>query len=338
MKLADKLGNVLVTGGAGFVGRRLVEMLVDQHVCCSVLGRNSYPELEKLGVQSIICDIADRDGVNKHLQGFKTVFHVAAKAGVWGDWEEYLKTNVIGTENIINACRKNNVSQLIYTSTPSVVFNGEDIEYGDERMPYPDKFLCNYAKSKVLSEKRVLDAAKAGLRACCIRPHLVWGPGDPHLIPRLIERGRKKQLKIVGEGKNQVDISYIDNVAHAHILAAINLASNGQANGKAYFIGDENPVVLWKWINDLFGCLDIKKVEKKVPFRVAYAVGFALEKIYTLFKIVDEPKMTRFIAEQLSKSHFFSHESAQKDFNYVPVVSQAEGMKKLLKWIKNEKI
>jgi nucleoside-diphosphate-sugar epimerase len=224
---------------------------------------------------------------------------------------------------------------LVYTSTPSVVFDRSDLSGADETAPYARKYLCYYASSKAVAEQMVLAANSEVLKTCAIRPHLVWGPGDPHLIPRLVERGKRKQLKIVGNGSNLVDISYIDNVADAHFLAAENLNSSATAAGNPYFISQGEPVNLWNWINDLFVRLGIAPVKKKIGFRSAYAVGTFLEGLHLWFSVEKEPRMTRFLAEQLAKSHWFSIDKARRDLGYTPRVSTNEGLARVAEWFSN---
>jgi len=325
----------LVIGGGGFVGSAIVRQLVDKGVEVAVSGRNHYPHLEKLDVRQFQIDIQDSDLLIRAMQGYDTVFHVAAKAGIWGAKDEFEQANVAGTRNVLGACFASGVENLIYTSTPSVVFNRSDLKGVDETTPYAERFLCYYASSKAVAEQMVLLANSEVLKTCAIRPHLVWGPGDPHLIPRLVERGKRRQLKIIGNGRNMVDISYIDNVADAHILAAKNLNSSATAAGNAYFISQGEPVNLWHWINDLFGRLGIEPVKKKIGFRTAYAVGTLLEGIYLWFGREKEPQMTRFLAEQLAKSHWFSIDRAKRDLGYVPRVSTSEGLERVVEWIKN---
>ena len=325
---------IVVTGGGGFVGKAIVRMALERNVDCTVIGRNRYADLESLGVRCLVGDIRDENSVSMAVRGADTVFHVAALAGIWGAWSEYHSINVVGTKNVVSACRTGSVGHLIYTSTPSVVFDRDDIRGGDETLPYPQRFLCNYAKSKVMAEKMVLAANDRNLATCAIRPHLIWGPGDPHLVPRLLMKGKRRELKRVGDGTNFVDISYIDNVAHAHILAAENLAGIRSAAGKAYFMSQCQPVNLWEWINDLFQRIGIEPVTDVVPFKVAYAAGAALEMFYMLCGKKNEPRMTRFLSEQLAKSHYFSCEAIERDLGYSPVVSTEAGMEKLVEWIK----
>lgn len=321
---------VLVTGGGGFVGSHIVRQLLAQDISCLVLGRNRYPEIEALGAEPCQGDICDAKFLSRCCKDVDTVFHVAALAGIWGSWDDYYRINVLGTKNVLAACRENSVPRLVYTSTPSVVFNGDDIENGDETLPYADHFLCHYAKSKVIAEKLICEASCKELLTCAIRPHLVWGPGDPHLIPRLLDRGRKRELKQVGDGSNRVDISYVENVAEAHLLAAANLEITGTAAGNAYFISQGEPVNLWQWINDLFVMMDVPEVESRVSFKTAYFAGTVLEGLYKCARIQKEPKMTRFLAEQLAKSHYFSIDKAKQDFGYTPRVDTREGMERML--------
>jgi len=323
----------LVIGGGGFVGSAIVRQLLDKAAEVAVFGRNHYPHLESLDVRQIQGDIRDSDLLIRAIQGYDTVFHVAAKAGLWGPKHEYEQINVVGTRNVLGACFASGVASLVYTSTPSVVFDRSDLHGADESTPYASRFLCYYASSKAMAEQMVLAADSEVLRTCAIRPHLVWGPGDRHLIPRLVERGRRRQLKIIGNGRNLVDISYVDNVADAHILAAVNLNSSATAAGNAYFISQGSPVNLWNWINELFIRLGIEPVQKKMGFRTAYAAGTLLEGIYMWFSVEREPGMTRFLAEQLARSHWFSIDRARKDLGYTPRVSTSEGLERLIKWL-----
>lgn len=324
---------ILVTGGGGFVGKAIVRMAIAQGIDCVVVGRNEYPEVAALGAQCLVGDIGEKKFVQRACRDVDTVFHVAALAGIWGGWEIYHRINVRGTENIVTSCKENGIRNLVYTSTPSVVFNKDDIVNGDETLPYASEFLCNYAKSKVLAEKYILTANSEELSTCALRPHLIWGPGDPHLIPRLLQKGKQRLLKQVGGGNNLVDISFIENVAHAHILAGKNLSTTKSAAGKAYFISQGEPVNLWEWINELFERVGIARVDATVPFRLAYAVGAVMEGMHTLTGNDTEPRMTRFLAEQLAKSHYFSIARARKDLGYVPIISTEEGMRLLIDWI-----
>lgn len=323
----------LVTGGGGFVGKAVVKQLLCRGVAVRVIGRNRYPDLEALGVTCHTGDLAELAGLGLAFKNVDIVFHVAALAGIWGSRDAYYRTNVLGTKNVVTSCKIHDVEALVYTSTPSVVFDRKDIRGEDESLEYASSFLCSYAETKVIAEKHVLHSRETP--CCALRPHLIWGPSDPHLLPRLLAAGRKKQLKMVGDGDNLVDISYIDNVAHAHLLAAENLTSKKTAAGQAYFISQGQPVNLWDWINQLFEMMGVEKVRKKISYRAAYKIGAALEYTYKLSGKKSEPKMSRFLAEQLARSHYFSCEKACKDLGYAPVVSTKEGLKRTVEWFKS---
>ena len=325
--------NVLVTGGGGFIGMALVRALVERGVAVAVVGRNHYPQLAALGVECHQGDVRDLAFLERVLAGKDTVFHVAAKAGVWGPRQEYYAINVTGTTNVLAACRKNGVRHLVYTSTPSVVFNRCSLAGIDETIPYASRPLCHYAASKIEAEKAVLQAQSRQLQTLAIRPHLVWGPGDRHLVPRLLVRGKNKSLKIIGTGENRVDIAYIDNVVHAHLLAAENLHTSCSGAGQAFFIGQDEPVFLWQWINTLFARMDIPPITREIPFAIAYAVGLGLELLHTLQRSGQEPKMTRFVAHQLAQSHWFCHKKAEDLLGYRQVVSTESGLDKLVNWL-----
>lgn len=327
------LKKALVTGGGGFVGLAIVRRLVAEQIDAVVVGRHRYSEVEGLGVESRVGDIRDGRFLDQAARGCDAVFHVAAKAGIWGSQQEYFSINLTGTERVIRACRNNGIGVLVHTSTPSVVFANHDLAGVDESTPCARNFLCHYAQSKALAEDLVLKANGPSLKTVALRPHLVWGPGDTNLIPRLVDRGRRGLLKQVGDGQNLVDIAYIDNVVDAHLLAAKNLADPATAAGKAYFISQGEPVRLWQWINGLFAELGIPPVTQQVSFLKAYAAGAVLEAAYRLLRQSGEPLMTRFLALQLAKSHWFSIAAARRDLGYEPRVSTAEGMARLVTWL-----
>ncbi len=327
MKVHDT--TILVTGGGGFIGSALVRALVERGDRVRVLGRRRYPYLPP-AVEQVRGDIADPAVVHQALAGVETVFHVAARAGVWGPRQDFFRTNVQGTANVIRGCLARGVASLVHTSSPSVVFSGRDLEGVDEAQPYARPSLCHYTTSKIIAEQLVLQANGPHLRTCAIRPHLVWGPGDPHLVVRLIERARAGRLRIVGSGRNRVDITYIDNAVAAHLLAADNLRGEGTAAGHAFFIGQEKPVSLWPWIDTLLRGCGLEPVRRSIPYPLARMAGAACELAWFLAASRREPPMTRFVAAQLARSHWFSHARAERLLGYQPRVGLDEGMERLL--------
>lgn len=322
----------LVTGGGGFLGRHIVNLLLQRDFQVRSFQRSSHQDLIDLGAECFLGDLRKYEDVEKACEGVDVVFHVAAKAGVWGSYESYHSINVTGTENILKACKKHKVPKLIYTSSPSVAFGIEAIEKGDETLPYPEKYLTAYPETKAIAERLVLDANCDELLTCALRPHLIWGPGDNHLIPRLVEAHRNGKLMQVGDGENLVDITYVENGAFAHIQAEQSLVKGSKTAGQAYFIGDQNPVKLWSWVNEMLETLGEEKVTKNISYDKARFVGRVMEVAYKILPLKGEPPMTRFIAAQLAKSHYFSHDKALQHYGYMAPISNDEGLKRLKDW------
>lgn len=324
---------VLVTGGGGFLGKAIVKLLLAQGSDVCSFSRNIYPQLTALGVEQFVGDLTDMSAIIKAVDGCDLVYHVAAKAGVWGSYEDFYRPNVIGTKNVIQACRKCAVTRLIYTSSPSVVFDGSDMEGIDESVPYPDHYLSWYPLTKAEAEQFVLAANGTTLATVALRPHLIWGPEDNHLVPRILERGRAGALRRIGDRPCLVDSVYIDNAANAHILAARNLSIGSTVAGKAYFIANDEPLPLWDMINRILAAGAVPAVEKSISPQLAYIIGSLLENVYRLFKLSGEPRMTRFVAKELSTAHWFDLSAARRDFGYQPEVSIDEGLKRLQIWL-----
>jgi nucleoside-diphosphate-sugar epimerase len=321
--------NALVTGGGGFLGRYIVEQLVASGAHVRVFSRRQFRELEQRGVVSLVGDLRDQRAVLEACRGIDTVFHTAAVPGIWGPWPLYYETNTLGTLNVLAGCVAQGVSRLVYTSSPSVVYDGRPHEGEDESLPYPAHYSASYPRSKALAEQAVLEAnASSDLRTIALRPHLIWGPRDNHLLPRLIQRAKQGRLKRVGDGRNQVSNSYVENTAHAHLLAARALEEGMPCAGKAYFINEPKPVLLWEWVDQLLETAGLKPIQRGVPASVAWGAGALLEGAARLVGSRKEPMMTRFLASQLSSSHWYRIDAAQRDFRYAPLVSPEEGLQR----------
>jgi nucleoside-diphosphate-sugar epimerase len=325
----------LVTGGGGFLGGAIVRRLVERGDRVSSLARGHYPVLEALGVEQHQGDVADAAAVLRAAAGCDVVFHVAAKAGVWGRYEEYRRANVIGTENVIAACRAHGVSRLIYTSSPSVVFDGRDMEGVNESAPYPKHFEAHYPKTKALAEQLVLAANGPALATVALRPHLIWGPGDNHLVPRILERGRAGKLRRIGNANKLIDTTYIDNAADAHLLAADRLAPGSAVAGKAYCLSQGEPIPLWDMVNRILAAGGVAPVTRSVPTSVAYLAGWLCEVLYGAMRWRDEPPMTRFVVRELSTAHWFDISAAKRDLGYLPRVSLDEGLRRLAEYLQS---
>lgn len=324
--------NILVTGGGGFLGQALCRALLAQGHAVASFSRSRHAALDALGVRQLQGDLADRDAVlAAFAEGFDAVLHNAAKAGTWGSQRSYFDANVTGTRNVIAACRAHGIGKLVHTSTPSVVHRATHPVEGAsaDEVPYGEGVKAHYAATKIIAEREVLAANDAALATVALRPRLIWGPGDTQILPKLVARARSGRLRLVGNGDNLVDTTYIDNAAQAHLQALACLQPGAACAGRAYFISNGEPWPLREVLNGLLRAADAPEVRKTIPFRVAYALGAACEGAWSALPLSGEPPMTRFLAEQLSTAHWYSMAPATRDFGYVPKVSMMEGLERL---------
>ena len=322
---------ILVTGGGGFLGQALCRGLVERGHEVSSFNRGHYASLDALGVRQSRGDLADRDAIVAAARGVDAIFHNAAKAGAWGSRESYYAANVTGTRNVLNACRTHGIGRLVYTSTPSVTHRAtHPVEGGTaDTVPYGEGFKAPYAETKTIAEKAVLAANDADLATVALRPRLIWGPGDQQILPRLVERAKAGRLRFVGGGHNRIDTTYIDNAALAHFDAFAHLAPGAACAGRAYFISNGEPMPTREIVNALLAAAGAPQVEGSIPFKAAYAIGAVCETVWPLLRLRGEPPMTRFLAEQLSTTHWYSMAPATRDFGYAPKVTIAEGLERL---------
>jgi nucleoside-diphosphate-sugar epimerase len=325
-----QIRNVLVTGGGGFLGKAIVKKLIAKNLSITSFSRNFYPELEGMGIAQVQGDLVDKDAVVKAFKNIDAVFHVAAKPGIWGPFQEFFQANVVGTKNVISACRENSIQQLIYTSSPSVIFDDYDMENVDESVPYPKKYLAPYPKTKAMAEKCVQRATSKDLNTIILRPHFIWGPGDNHLMPGIVNRARR--LKQVGRKDDLVDTIYVDNAADAHVLALEKLLENPFLSGNIYFISQDEPISKWKMANAFLSVANLAPIKGHVSAKAAYVAGSIFEFVYTVFNIKKEPPMTKFAAKEAASSHWFNISKAKKDLGYYPKISTQEGLLRLKQW------
>jgi 2-alkyl-3-oxoalkanoate reductase len=323
----------LVTGGGGFLGQAVVRLLVQQGWRVRSFSRRAHPQLSALGVEHRQGELADAAAVVEAAAGCDIVFHVAAKAGVWGKYADFYQANVLGTKNVIAACRRHRIGKLVHTSSPSVVFDGRDMEGVDESVPYPRHFEAFYPQTKAEAEQLVLAANDATLATVALRPHLIWGPGDNHLVPRILARGRAGALRRIGERPCLVDTVYIDNAAEAHLQAAQRLAIGTPLAGRAYFIAQGEPLPLWDMVNRILAAGGLPPVTRSISPALAYRIGWILEHVYRLLHLPGEPRMTRFVARELSTAHWFDLSAARRDLGYAPGISVDEGLLRLQQWL-----
>jgi nucleoside-diphosphate-sugar epimerase len=322
----------LVTGGGGFLGKAIVRALAARGDEAVSFSRGKHPSLAALGVEERLGDIASLEALTRASRDCDVVFHVAAKAGIWGSFEEYRLANLLGTQNVIAACQINSIARLIYTSSPSVVFDGSDIEGGNESLPYPSHFQAHYPHTKALAEQAVLCANSPTLATIALRPHLIWGPGDNHLAPRLIARARAGKLRRIGGRPCLVDTVYLDNAAEAHLNASDRLAPGSLPAGKAYFISNGEPRPLWEMVNGILTAAGLPPENRMIPATFAYVAGAICEQLWSTLHLSGEPPMTRFAAKELATAHWFDISAAKNDLGYRPRVTIDQGLRRLQEW------
>jgi nucleoside-diphosphate-sugar epimerase len=256
------------------------------------------------------------------------VFHVAAKADFWGHPDDFYRANVRGTEVLLTASQAQGVGKFIYTSTPSVVFGGRDICGVDESAPYPAWYLGLYPETKAIAEQTVLaNNGVNGQATCSLRPHLVYGPRDRHIVPILIERARAGRLTRIGDTDPIVDVTYVVNAAAAHLQACDALTPDSPVAGSAYFISDGEPVYMWDWIDDLLSRLGVAYALQQKPYALAMAAASLMEAAWTLAPLRGAPPLTRFMVANFATSHYYDIAAARRDFGYAPTITGDTAMK-----------
>lgn len=365
----------LVTGGGGFLGQYLVEQLLANGAEVRSFCRSAHSELAILGVDQRLGDLRRYDDVANAVDGCDAVFHIAAFPSIVMDPRPYYETNILGTKNVVAACLAKKVRKLVYTSTQCVANTVESQEGVDESIPYAPRFLGWYQMTKAIAEQFVLAANYAPwtddydfggvdlseskfkslnstfqfvplkrdpfredtLTTCALRPHLIWGPRDRNLIPRLVARARAGKLARIGDGNNRLATIYVENAAIAHRLACDALVPGGPVPGSVYYISQEAPLNCWKWIDEILAIVGEPPVKKKISFGAAWGIGCVLEEIYRCAHWKAEPMMTRFLATQLAKSYWFDVSRAKRDLGFAAPISTDEGMRRWADELKNRK-
>ena len=320
---------VLVTGGGGFLGGAVVRALLARGDDVVSVARGDYPALRATGVRTVRGDLAAPGVALAAAEGCDAVVHVAAKAGIWGAAADYVRSNVDATREVVAACRAHGIARLVHTSTPRVVHAGGDIEGGDERLPYGVHEHDPYPRTKAAAERLVLAAADEQLGTVALRPHLVWGPGDTQLVPRILDRARRGRLRFVGGGDALIDTTYVDDAVSAHLCALDRVAPGAACSGRAYFISSGEPRPVRDVVHAILVAGGADRDIASVPLPVALAAGRLAEGLWRLLGRQDEPPMTRFLARQLATAHWFDISAARRDLGYAPGVGLDEGFRRL---------
>ncbi|GGU02206.1 NAD-dependent epimerase/dehydratase family protein [Streptomyces coeruleorubidus] len=317
---------VLVTGGSGFLGQEICRRLVARGTTTSSLGRRPSPALEQLGVRQHLGDLADPAAVSRALAGCDAVIHNAALAGVSGPLRPYWRTNVVGTRNVIDQCRAHGIGTLVYTSTASVVFRPGGLENADERCPYPRRHLAAYPRTKAHAEALVLAADGPALATVSLRPHIIWGPGDPHFAPALARAVRAGRLVMPGDGTNLIDTTHLHTAAHAHLLALDRLREGRPIGGRAYFITQDDPRPLRELTAHFLRAAGLRATWYTIPHRLAHAAAATSETVLRLTGLGRTHALSRFLVAELVHPHWFSVRAARRDLEFEPPVSFDAGI------------
>lgn len=318
-----------MTGGAGFVGRHLVDALARRGDAVTAIDLGAKPRGD--GVETIDADIRAEDAMAAAFAGAEVVFHNASLvhtkhnrvADVWS-------VNLGGTESVLAACKRAGVPKLVYVSSASAVYEGRDIENGDESMRYSTISQAPYADSKIAAEKIVLAADGQGIRTTAVRPHVIFGPGDNRFLPAILARARAGKLNFsVGRGDKLSDFTYVSNLIDALLLADERLGGDAVAAGQAYFVTNGEPYPFFKFVADVLAALDLPPMKHAIPYAVAYPVAAIAEAWDTLKggTLNAENGLTRFAVRYMCTHHYFSIEKARRELGYRPAVTISEGVR-----------
>jgi nucleoside-diphosphate-sugar epimerase len=317
----------LVTGGSGFVGRALVAALVERGDRVTVV---DVAPVAIPGADCRVVDLRDEDATRAACAGHDVVFHNASLVHTrQRRADDVWNVNLGGTRHVLAGCREHGVGRLVYVSSASAVYEGRDIENGDEALPYSRISQAPYADSKIAAEKLVL-AESGPVRTCAVRPHVVFGPGDGRFLPAILSRARAGRLRFaVGLRRTLSDFTYIDNLVDALLLADTRLADD-TATGRAYFVTNGEPTGFWDFVSAVLRRLALPPLRGRVPYPIAYAAAAAHEAIDTLRggAIAPEDGLSRFAIRYMCTHHYFSIERARRELGYSPRVSIADGIER----------
>jgi nucleoside-diphosphate-sugar epimerase len=327
---------VLITGVTGFLGSNLAIKLLELGYSVFGIGRNTLKgqELQNKGIKFKAVDISDKNALIEVSKEIDYIVHCAAKSSLWGKWEDFYNTNVIGTKNIIEVCKINNIKRLIHISSPSIYFNFRDKLNIKENDELPDKKVNFYAETKYLAELEIDKANNAGLNTITLRPRAIWGNGDTSIFPRLIKANNKRFIPKTRNKGLYIDITHVDNVVESIILA-LNAPNN--CNGEKYNITNDEPVELYSFIQKLIEELGYKCNFKKFPYLFLYFLAYFEELKNKIFTPNIEPIFTRYSLGLISFSQTLNIDKAKTELRYKPIKSVDEGIREYILANKNDK-
>lgn len=308
----------LVIGGAGFLGSALATAIHQRGDSVTVFDRVPHPNP---AIPTHVGDLTHRPDLDAACASAEVVFHTASFVA-WNPRQnaQVYAVNVTGAENVLAACQQHGVKKLIYTSSIDAVFDGSPIRDGDESLPYPTHFLNEYSRTKALAEQRLLAAhGQHGLAICALRTAGIYGPGDRHRLPSVIAAIDAGQYARMGDGRAVFNHVYIDNVIHAHLLAADALNLTTPPGGRAYFVTDHPAQNFYTFIETLLTRAGYTVPNRRLPVAVAYPLAVLAETATTLLPI--NSPFTRYTVRSTCRDFSFTHARATADFGYQPIVA-----------------
>jgi nucleoside-diphosphate-sugar epimerase len=319
---------VLVTGATGFVGSSLIERLAAEGARVVGLTR-SVPRDAFAAIDWVEGSLEDAARMVEVTRGIDTMFHVGGMVGHFGSRREYLRINVGGTRNIIDACAKNGVRSLVFTSTPSVIADGTGHFGIDETHPYSRRFESPYSESKALAEQVVRAANSDALRTVCIRPHMIWGPGSGHWIGGLRKLAKRRMLYQIGDGSNRVGITWIDDCVSAHVNAWRAVEADAAVGGQAFFVHGGAPVRMWDWVRELTRAMNLPGIRGRIPRMVAKAGARACDAMVVATRGSLHFPISAYLITELTTDHYSRIDRARAWLGYEPAVTVEEGIARI---------
>ncbi len=321
--------NILVTGGTGFLGQHLAQALLEKGHTVHLLGRTftQVSALVQQGAMAVQADLRDTAAVTMACAKMDAVYHVGALSAPWGKEDDFHAINVGGTQTVLQGCLTHNVRRLLYVSSPSVVFDGHDQHNATEAVPYPRRFASVYSLTKKLGEDLV-NQSTAKLETIILRPKAIFGPGDQSLLPRLIAAARQGRLPQIGNGRNLVDLTYVENVVQALLLAL----ETETAIGRTYTITNDEHVPLWEVIRAVLQQLDLPTNLRQISLPVALVAARAME--WQAALTGKEPLLTRYSAAILGRTQTYDIFAAKRDLGYTPCITLAVGIERTIAALK----
>lgn len=325
---------VLVTGASGLLGAGVAQALAERGDQVTVLQRRPAG----LGLPEVLADVSDAIAVTSAVAGQDAVLHLAAKVNVVGAWADYRRANIVGTRNVVTACRVAGVARLVHVSSPSVAHGGTSLVGVGAAPADPERARGPYARSKAVAELIALGADSPDLSVLAVRPHLVWGPGDTQLVQRIVDRAHSGRLPVIGSGAALVDSTYVCNAVDA-LVAAVDHATDG--HGQALVVSNGEPRPIADLLGDICAAAGVPRPKRRVPVGLALVAGTVAQTVWPLRRLGggstdSDPPLTRFLAEQLSTAHWFDQRHTHAVLDWSPVISLDEGLAELARWYGNQ--